>query len=55
MRNKIVIKDEFGDRWFVTRKGVVQPTHWKLQCALVSAKANKDAVQEKLYGKRKKK
>lgn len=52
-RNKAVVKDEFGDRWFVTKRGLVTPTDWKKQCYLVSAKAYKEEVQEKLYGRKK--
>jgi hypothetical protein len=52
-KNKIVIKDEFGDRWFVHKKGYVEPTHWKKQCLLMSAICNKEEIHEKLYGKRK--
>lgn len=52
-KNKIVIKDEYGDRWFVHKKGYVEPTNWKLQCALVTSQVHKREVQEQLYGKKK--
>lgn len=52
-KNKIVIKDEYGDRWFVTKRGAVEPTNWKLQALLVSARCHKEEVQEKLYGRKK--
>lgn len=51
-KNKVVIKDDFGNRWFVTKEGKFWPVNWKMFCALESAKAHKEAVQEKLYGKK---
>lgn len=52
-RNKVVIQDNQGMSWFVTKKGKLFPTNWRLQCALESALANQAEIQEKLYGKKK--
>ena len=55
-KNKSVMKDRAtGINWWVTTKGKVYPTNWKLQCYLVSQQVHKADVQEQLYGKRGKK
>lgn len=52
-KTKGVIKDEYGVRWFVKPKSKkIEPTNWRLFCMMVSAKANHDLIQEKLYGPR---
>lgn len=51
-KNKIIVKDEYGDRWFVTKKGVVQPTNWKNQALLEAARSKDREIQEKLYGRK---
>ena len=43
MKNKAVIKDDYGMRWFVTKKGKIFPTNWKMQAALLST----DGVKKK--------
>lgn len=52
-RSKAIVKDERGYRWFLHKNGEPEPANWKQQCYLVSAKAHKDEVQQKLYGKKK--
>jgi len=38
-RNKVIVRDAFGTRWWVNIKTQdVRPTHWKLQAALDSLK-----------------
>lgn len=53
-KNKFVVKDETGMRWFIHKNTkVIEPTNWKLQCWMESARIKKQEVQEKLYGKKK--
>ena len=41
-KKKVVIKDEYGTRWFVnTKTQEVKPTHWKLDCYLQAQKRKK--------------
>lgn len=51
-KNKAVVKDEFGYRWFVTKQGKVFPTNWKLQATLEASYARAQSIQEQLYGKK---
>lgn len=53
MKNKQVVKDERGYRWYVYKNSEPIPANWKHQCYLVTAKANREEIQEKLYGKKK--
>jgi len=41
-KNKFIVKDEYGTRWWVTTRGKVNPTNWKLQALLESTFKPKD-------------
>jgi hypothetical protein len=38
-KNKAIYRDENGMRWWITTKGKIFPTNWKLQCVLYSCQA----------------
>ena len=44
-KNKLVIKDSHGQKWWVTLKNKIYPTHWKKQCYMYVEQVNR-----KLYG-----
>ena len=53
-KNKVIFIDKAtGERWWITKKGKVFPTNWKLQCAMYSEQTAKKEKQEKLYGRKK--
>lgn len=35
MKNKEVVKDERGYKWFLHKNGKAEPTNWKLQAAFI--------------------
>jgi len=46
-KNKAVMKDKAtGINWWVTTKGKVYPTNWKLQCQMYCQQSNKNGIKK---------
>jgi len=41
MKNKQVIKDERGYRWFYHKSGKAEPVSWKMQAGILSIDPNR--------------
>jgi hypothetical protein len=55
-KNKIVVKNKAtGAKWWVTDKGRVFPTNWKLQCYFYAQPVHQAEAQKQIDRKRGKK
>lgn len=53
MKNKIVLRDKEGMRWFMNKAGYVFPTNWKVQAWLVAAQAETANLFKRIYKRNK--